>query len=134
MKDDGLPDSVKAFLQSSVSSVEELEILLLLRAHPSRCWTVEQVSDEVRSGASSAATRLEDLRGRGLVDVHEGALRNYSYAMQTADVETALAGVERAYTTHRHRVIDLIFSKPIERIRVFASAFDFRKRKPHGDG
>ena len=67
-----IPDPIRAFLRTYISSVGELEVLLLLYRDPSRWWTAEQVNRELLTSAHSAITHLEDLRSVQLVEERTG--------------------------------------------------------------
>lgn len=122
-----LPEEVRAFVARTITSVEQLEVLFLLRARR-ELWTPEQVSAELRTAPASAAARLADLERQSLVCT-DGC--NYWYE-PPAPVGAVVDAVAAAYATHRYRIIELIFAKPIDNIRVFASAFRLRKDEDDG--
>src|SRR3954451_7900715 len=101
----GLPDIVRRLIAEHIVSVEQLEVLLLLRSRPERSWTGQQASEQVRSGADSVARRLTDLCKRGFL-APEGAGYRYSPPPERVAALDALA---RAYAERRHQVIELIF-------------------------
>lgn len=128
----GVPHDVQQLIDEHITSVEQLEILLLLAARPDVAWTPEQVREEIRTSTSSAVSRLEDLRTHGfLVEVDD---RDDAFQFRPRS-EATRAAVEHLATIYRERrftIIDLIFAKPIDRLRVYADAFRFRKDKPGG--
>ena len=127
-----VPDDVQRLIDEHITSVEQLEILLLLAARPDVAWTPEQVREEIRTSTSSAVSRLDDLRKHGILVALDG--RDDAYRFQPTS-EATRAAVEHLATIYRERrftIIDLIFSKPIDRLRVYADAFRFRKDKSGG--
>jgi hypothetical protein len=124
-----LSEQLKAFIAEHIHSVEQVEILLLLRHAPERGWTAQQVSAELRTDPDSAQQRLADLRVRGLVAGAEASAAVYSYAPRTPEVAALVDQLAFAYANRRYTVIDLIFTKPSDKIRVFADAFRLRKPK-----
>jgi hypothetical protein len=127
-----LPEVVRRFIVDHVDSVEQLEILLLLHQHPERAWDAESVARELRISALSASDRLEDQARAGLLARVEGSPGGYRYAPGTPALDEAVAGLAKAYAERRVTVINLIFSKPIDKIRTFADAFRLRKGDDNG--
>lgn len=131
MSQDELPDDVKKLIADHIVSVEQLEVLLLLHAEAGREWSAKTVADQIRTSESSAATRLADLRARGFLDEAGGSPTTYRYApapKRARDVDL----LAQVYAQKRYTVIDLIFSKPIDNLRVYADAFRFRKDDSDG--
>ena len=120
-----IPERARTLIVEHIHSVEQLEILLLLRAEPDRDWTAEQINDRIKSSLSSVESRLGDLERSALVQ-REGNRYRYAPGPELAAAVTELAN---AYAERRYTVIDLIFSRPTDKLRVFARAFKLR-----GDG
>ncbi len=118
---------VRRFIVDHVDSVEQLEILLLLHQHPGRTWDAEAVARELRISALSAGDRLEDQARAGLLARVEGSPGRFRYAPGTPALDEAVSGLATAYAERRVTVINLIFSKPVDKIRTFADAFRLRK-------
>lgn len=107
-----------------IHSVEQLEVLLLLRGDPERQWTAEAVAVKLATLPQSAVDRLEDLARRGfLAKSGEG----YRYDGSDRSRDAAVAELQEVYARRRVSLIGLIFSKPSETIRTFADAFRLRK-------
>jgi hypothetical protein len=130
----GLADNVREFIIEHIDSVEQVEILLLLRQKTGRTWTAESMARELRIAVSSAATRLADLKKLGLVLLVEGTPGEYRYAPRTPALDETVRGLSEAYSERRVTVINLIFSKPIDKIRTFADAFRLRREDDDNDG
>ncbi len=120
----GLPDVVARFIADHIDSVEQMEVLLLLRREPHRRWDADAVGRELRIAAASAGDRLRDLAGRGLL---EGAQDGYRYAPESPSLGDAVDQLDAAYGERRVSVINHIFSRPSERISTFADAFTLRR-------
>jgi hypothetical protein len=123
----GLPEDVHRFLYHNIDSVEQLEVLLLLRQGPERGWTAEEVARTLYSHPSSILHRLSSLAGRGLLRELEPAC--YQYAPRSAELHQTVNRVADIYRERRVAVITLIASKPIENVRAFSDAFRFRRKK-----
>lgn len=126
---DALPDDVQRFVAEQITSVEQLEILLLLRGRPDVEWTPTMVSEEIRTSERSATSRLADLERRGLLRSREeeSSVKRFWFEPLTESLRRAVEHVATAYAERRYTVIDLIFSKPIDELRLYADAFRFRK-------
>lgn len=122
------PSSVSAFIFEYIDSVEQLEVLLLLSGALNRTWTAEELSRELRSNPNSIAQRLQPLCHSGLVVCID---QEYRYAPKDAALDVVVRELALANKTHRHRVLELIFS-PLKKARMFADAFRLG-RKEDGD-
>jgi hypothetical protein len=123
----GLPEAVCRLIAEHIDSVEQLEVLLLLWRHASRGWAPEAVARELRIEPASADKRLEDLERGGFLQCRDRACREYWYAPAPSERDALVRGLAEGYAERRVTVINLIFSKPVDRIRTFADAFLLRK-------
>jgi hypothetical protein len=124
-----IQESVRKLIADHIDSVEQLEVLLLLRAQRERVWTVGEINDEIKSSVSSVEARLSDLADRGLLE-RQG--RTFRY-QATPEMDATVTELARAYAERRFTVIELIFAKPTDKLRAFADAFKMsKKRGPDG--
>lgn len=122
-----LPDDVHRFLFQNIESVEQLEVLLLVRRTPERGYTAEEIARDLYSHPSSIAQRLGLLAGQGLLrEVEPGRFR---YAPSSAELHRTVGCVADTYRERRVAVITLIASKPLENVRAFSDAFRIRRTK-----
>ena len=119
------PD-IERFIQDNLTSVEQLEVLLLLFSPPQKEWTAVEVSQKLHRQPESVATRLEDWRGRGILSVRQEARLLYRY-VSNARQDAIVRGLERAYEVRKDAVIRLIFTRPPDTLRVFSDAFRIRR-------
>lgn len=124
---DSIPEEARRLIAERINSVEQLEVLLLLRKDEEREWCAEEVSDELRSSPTSAARRLADLFAHDLLAMRQGSNTLYRYCPGSETLRRAVDALARAYAERRFTVIDMIFSKPVEKLRVFADAFRVRE-------
>lgn len=129
---EAISQEVKDFIAAHINSVEQLEVLLLLRIHADQEWSADTLAKELRIDASWAATRLADLSTRGLLAVRETSESLYLFNPKTPELRRIVGDLALTYTERRVAVINLIYSKPLDNIRVFAEAFRFKKEKPDG--
>lgn len=120
-----LPDPVTGFLREHIGSVEQLEVLLLLREDGSRSWSVGELSSHLRSAEASIAMRLDLLTVDGLAVGQDG---RYRYA--DGPHERAVEEVVRCFRSRRAAVIETIFSGEGDPDPLQALAEAFRMRRP----
>ena len=127
---DPIPQNVRSFIHDYIESVVQVEVLLLLYARPGRDFTSADVAAELRIEPSGAEAQLADLSGRGILA--KAPAGSYRWAPRSAEAESAVAGLARAYGDRRVSVIGLIYAKPAGQLQSFADAFRIRKDKDHG--
>jgi hypothetical protein len=123
-----LSEVLQQFIVRHINSVDQLEMLLLMEKDPSREWSAEEIARVLFTEPQSISLRLDELAQAGLVaakPTSEGM--RYRYAPNTPELERTVAELAAAYPSYRVAIINLIFSKPIDRIRTFADAFRFTK-------
>jgi DNA-binding MarR family transcriptional regulator len=130
-----ISDSLQQFILNHINSVEQLEILLMLAGDPSAARTPEEIARMLFTQPQSVATRLDELAAAGLVCLKKDAEREnaYVYMPRRPELAAAVAELTNEYPKYRVSIINLIFSKPIDRIRTFADAFRFTKREEGED-
>ncbi len=126
MSRESLPSAVKQLLARHIRSVEQLEVLLLLRSQPARAWRSAEVYDVIRSSAPSISARLDAFSAAGFLAKEEGTPQTYRYA-PSADLRSAVDETAAAYQTWRVRVIEAIFAPESDPVQNFADAFKLRK-------
>jgi hypothetical protein len=115
-----LPGTVLTFLCERIDSIEQLETLLLLQKNASKEWTAEEVSRTLFTTPESASSRLAEFHANGLVRFNSTAeAPRYQYAPKLRALEKTIADLAEAYAKYPVRVIDIIFSKPLNKIRTF---------------
>jgi hypothetical protein len=124
---DAIPENVRRFIADNINSVEQLEILLLLRQSSSRDWDAETVSKELCSQPSAALMRMNDLLARGFLTGGEPPGRRFRYAPARQGLDQLVEQLAEAYHTMRVSVISLIYSQPSSQVQAFADAFRFRR-------
>lgn len=125
MAETGVPTPVRRFIGRHIESVEQLEVLLLLRGAADKDWTAAEAARALVIQPDSAADWLAKLNSHGLLAREGGSFR---YDPAGAETERTIDGLAESYAKYRVAVIGLIFSKPSERVTVFSDAFRFRKR------
>lgn len=119
-----LSAALRSFLTRCISSVEQVEILLLLRANRERAWSIDEISTQLRSSAHSVQSRLAPLVRSTLVERRE----DECYCYTPGADEPVVAELAQEYENRRVRLIEAIFSRPIDSARSFADAFRLWER------
>jgi hypothetical protein len=131
---ENVPDIVRTLIGQHLDSVLEVEILLLLYQTRPKAWSAGEVVEKLRIDPAWAVTQLNKLCDHGLLRCEGGPPATFAYAPASAEVDAAVAALDSAYADRRVSVIELIFAKPLEKIRSFADAFRIRKDKDKNDG
>ncbi|HVX14143.1 MAG TPA: hypothetical protein VHC22_23355 [Pirellulales bacterium] len=125
-----LPDDVRRFIIANLSSVAQLEVLLLLRDDRDREWTADEVSRPLYSAASGILRELNDLVAKGLAYVTHAPDTRFRYRPKPdEEVDAIVDRLAHLYKERRAAIISLIYSEPIDKARSFADAFRIRKDK-----
>ena len=127
MASEALPDSIKQFLSRHIHSLEQLELLLLLRGQPDRSWTLPQVYESIRSSHASLQKGLESFADKGFFAEEKGAITVFRYAPRNDELRAAVEQIAASYRHSRVRVIEAIFAPEIDPVQTFADAFKLRK-------
>lgn len=120
------PAELQRFLHDNFSSVEQLEVMFLLRAHRDKDWGADEVSRVIYSTPSAVQMRLDELLARGLI--RPGTLpRSFRYDPSDQEKDRLCGQLEEMYRERRVAVITLIYSKQSTQVQAFADAFRLRK-------
>jgi hypothetical protein len=120
------PD-LAAFVREHLRSVWALELLLLLRRDPERCWTAPDLVRELRGSTGLVNDNLARLERGGLAVREEDGRFRYRPAAPVLD-----ALCERLETAYRQRPVAIVnlIAAPRDPLQSLADAFRFRR----GDG
>lgn len=125
---DELSPTLQRFIIDHISSVDQLETLLLLYRNPLTDFTAEEVSARLYTTPEAARTRLEDLRGRALVSQVD-TKKTYRFAPLSNEAVAVVDALAKAYKERPVSVITLIYSKPPANLQAFSDAFRLRKKE-----
>jgi predicted transcriptional regulator len=127
--DSGLEEEIRDFVDRYIDSVEQLEILILLKESAPQQWSAQEINEKLQSHFSSVQTRLRGLCKLNLINCNA---ENYSYPGSDKSQEPKIEKLILAYKQKRIRVIEMIFSKPKDKLRDFADAFKIKKDPKDG--
>jgi hypothetical protein len=120
-----MDEQLLQFIRATVKSVWALELLLVLRRDKSNSgWTVDRLTEELRSSRFVVSDVLSTFKSSGLVtEAAEGRCR---YCAPYA-IDRLVGMLESEYATRPAAVVKAILSAPNDKIQTFADAFRLRK-------
>ena len=124
------PGSVEQFLDSSIDSVEQCQMLMTIRNVGNRWWSAKDLARELYLTETSTARDLEDLATRGLLEVRLANDLHYRFAPASPELRSAVEELADAYRDRRAAVLSFIVNHKGRALRHFAEAFRFRKDGP----
>ena len=123
-----ISEQLRHFLQQRLASVEQIEIVLLLKRDPARSWTASEVASHLGTAPESAAMRLFLLASAGLIVFEVSGMPRYRYASTDAATEAVLGELAAVYESDREAVTALVEAPaPPDPIRSFADAFKLKR-------
>jgi hypothetical protein len=111
-----------SFVREHVRSVWALELLLLLRRDPDRCWTPADLVSELRASTPLVSDNLQRFQASGLVAPEDGC---YRFAPASPILAELCAQLESAYRERPVAVINMI-ARPVDPLQSLADAFKFK--------
>jgi hypothetical protein len=123
---------VRALIAERISSIAQLELILLLRHAPQRWWSPDDVHRELRTDPAWLHDALRELCAWGVCEQSPDPPPRFRYKPKNAALQQSLDDLAHDYLVHRVSIVELIYSKPSAGIRAFSDAFDLRKRGGHG--
>ena len=134
MSYDDVPEAVRELLDRRIESLDQLEVLLLLRKSSDRAWTAEAVGAHLRLPIQ-VAEALDALQAAGLLGVvSTDSQPQYTYSPVSSHLDHAVTELERQYREEPIRVIKILSAHSIRRVRskaarAFSEAFAVRPKE-----
>lgn len=132
MSVENIPREAGWFIDRHITSVAQLESLLLLQTDPARTWSPAEIARELRLDATWVQAQLDVLSDLGLLQKADAPEPAYQYAPRDQHLRNVVTVVAQAYITNRVSVIERIYSHPSDQLRAFSDAFRLRKDTPNG--
>lgn len=119
-----LSDRLRAFIHMSVKSIWGLELLLFLRAHDDRSWSVAALTRELRASEPVVRGALGLFRAAGLI--REDDKGYVQFGPVSSELDGLVREIANIYATHPVEVSEEIYA--VDRnIQHFADAFRLKK-------
>lgn len=125
MSNDQIPENIRQFIFACIDSVEQLEVLAMLHDQPEKDWTYLALSQELRSTENSVEKRVRDLVDRRVIQPI--AADSFRFNPRSDEIRQVVHDLVGVYRLRPYRVMELIFSKPVNAMQSFADAFRFKK-------
>jgi len=117
--------TLSQFIRDRLPSLEQIEIVLLLRRDGTRAWTAPEVSAALATPPESTAMRLFLLASNGVV-VFDGSSGLPKYRYVPGD-EEMMSELQSTYDERREALVALVGGAPADPLRSFADAFKLKK-------
>lgn len=117
-----LSESLERFIRERLPSIEQIEIVLLLRSDAARAWSAPEVSERLGTPPESTAMRLFLLASNGVVMFEGSGVPRYKYVANELVEE-----LEVAYNERRAALLDIVGGQTRDPLRSFADAFKLKK-------
>lgn len=124
-----LSKELRQFIKEYITSLEQLEILLLLHNAADRSWTIEEVFKVVQTNPHSVAERLKSLAASGFVTAEGAENPAYRFHPGSAEIAERISELQKAYTLSKYKVVETIFSAPRDQAQKFADSFRLRRKE-----
>jgi DNA-binding FadR family transcriptional regulator len=123
--DHELPTELRVFIHSCIESIEQVELLLLMRGSD-RMRTARDIASALRVSVSAARRNLETLAARGLLEVRVGDEIAYRYRPKSDDLARFCDLLAQFYITARQAVLGFVAAESRLSIKRFSDAFKLR--------
>lgn len=127
---DSLPPEITGFLSSHITSIIQLELVLLLRASKPRRWTIFEMARELRVESIWTQNQANDLCRRGLLECDGEEPQRFWYDPPHHHVDQLIARLADLYDERFVSIVTQIYSRPVSRIEQMSEAFRIRSRIP----
>ncbi len=130
MTDPNLGKDVLDFIGETITSIEQVEVMLLLRKTSPRLWSAKEMAAELASSVLSIENRLWHLKSLGLAEEVKSG-EEYRFRYQNGPRDEIVDRLARAYAERRVSVIQAIFPSRPSGPQAIGDAFLLRgKDKP----
>jgi hypothetical protein len=110
---------LQAFLHDSISSYEELEVLLLLVGESDRPWTDRELAEALSVEVDAITPALDELASvEGLLEIDSQAgQRRVKYAPKSKLLRQVVDELAIAYVEQRLAIVQIMSANALDRVR-----------------
>jgi hypothetical protein len=124
-----VPLDVQHFVLACISSIAQLEALLMMRNAPDTWWPSSSMAERLYISEWACRSELEALKERGLVLAKQEDIGwQFRYAPATGELREFIDRLVYYYAKHLVVISNLIHSKPRTRLHEFSEAFSLKKK------
>ncbi len=120
-----LPPELRVFLHSCIESIEQVEILMILRGS-GRARTARDVAGALREQPEAMRRELETLVARGLLDVEIGTEIGYRYRPRNEKLSGYCDLLAESYVSARADIWRFIATESHLSLKRFSDAFKLK--------
>lgn len=120
------PAAVSEFVTAHLSSLEDLQVLMICIEGPGRWWDAGSMAREVGVAPGAARRSLDQLARRNLLDIRITDDVRYRFAPGTPELEATAQAVAAAYRRNPISIVQLVDTSR-RSLRDFADAFRIRR-------
>jgi predicted ArsR family transcriptional regulator len=121
-----LPPDLRAFLQACIESIEQVELLMMLRGSE-RLRTVREIAADLRITPAVARREVETLTARGLLEASVASETLYRYRPNSSELSRRGDLLAQYYVTSRLLIYKVVAASASRRsVKRFADAFKLR--------
>jgi hypothetical protein len=124
-----LKEELKGFIRQYITSLEELEVLLIMFKEPERFWTAEEIFAITQSNVVSIGRRLKYLSESGFLKESDGPRPKYQFCPNSPELAQRIAELKDAYAISKYKIFDAIFSVPRGQAKLFADSFKLKRKE-----
>ena len=120
-----LPQELRAFLHACIDSIEQVELLMMLRGSE-RLRTVREIADALRISPAAARREVETLAARGVFAVSVEEETSYRYRPRSDELARRCDLLAQYYITSRMVIFNFVATQSRPAVKRFADAFKLR--------
>lgn len=122
-----ISDNLERFIRERLPSVEQIEIVLLLRRDNTRAWSAPEVAEQLGTPPESTAMRLFLLASNGILSFEGSGVPRYRFETSDPAFDSLLVELEQVYNERRDALFELVGAPARDPVRSFADAFKLKK-------
>ena len=125
---DGLPSDVVQFVNDSIDSIEQLELLVMLINSSHRYWDAASAGRALGVNPGTTQRDLERLATRNLLAVNLGNDVSYRFEPGSPRLRATSEAFAAAYRNNPRALFRLVAERQKRAVRDFADAFRIRRK------
>jgi predicted ArsR family transcriptional regulator len=125
-----LPRELRAFLHTCIETIEQVELLLMMRGSE-RFRTAREIAGDLGVSIAVARREVETLAARGLLEVRVGEEIAYRYRPKSEELARYGDLLAQFYITSRQAVLGFVATESRLSIKRFSDAFRLREPEEH---
>ncbi|MEO2090791.1 MAG: hypothetical protein ABGY75_15000 [Gemmataceae bacterium] len=121
-----IPEDVRQFLDRSIESIDQLEVLRVLGDDREAEWTAGQLGEVVQADPAAVSGHVAALHARGLLAAEKKGTDWVCRYGPRADLEPQVVRLLQCYRERPVSMIKLVYARANDPLRSFADAFRLR--------